>query len=236
MAEKSNILFLDIDGVLNSNRSFWKKFAEWFGVKWKEEDFDIEKWHDIGYEENMNPNLWGRIESAKMDQKSKIGMPNLSMDKWPSDKHAILALNKIIKENNAKVVICSTWRKERSLSELQKIFDGWGAKCEIIGITPYKNKLSYNASRGSEILEWLIENRNKVNRICILDDEAAYDINDIFEKWCVQEISGETHGLREDHIPLAKACFNVPINPLYDFEKFYPMDLLQKLRDKDKKK
>jgi predicted adenine nucleotide alpha hydrolase (AANH) superfamily ATPase len=61
MAEKHNILFLDFDGVLNSKRSFWKKFAEHFGVEWKEKDFDIEKWYGKGHTENMNPDLWDRI-------------------------------------------------------------------------------------------------------------------------------------------------------------------------------
>ena len=233
---KTNILFLDFDGVLNSHRSLWKKFAEWFGVEWKEDDFDIEKWYDKGHTEDMNPDLWDRIDEAEVSKKPEIGMPDLNMDNWPPDEYAILALNKIVEENNAKVVICSTWRKGRTISQLQKILDGWGAKCEVIGITPYKNKLSYDATRASEILEWLVENNSMVNRICILDDEAAYDINFIFEKWCVQEISGRTHGLREDHIPLAKKCFEIPIDPLYDFEKFYPMPALQKYRHKAQKK
>jgi hypothetical protein len=236
MAEKFNILFLDFDGVMNSHRSFYKKFAEHHGVQWTDEDFDP-MWFGQGYPENMAPGFMKKVDAAWEEAKLKPGykMPEISMYKWPHEEDAIDALNKIVEENQAKVVVCSTWRRSRTIKQLQEILNKWGAKCEVIGITPYKNKLSYDATRGSEILTWLIENNQKVKGICILDDDAAYDINHIFEKWCVQDISGMTHGLRADHIPIAKDCFEVPINPLYDFEKFYPMSDLKKYRKKAKK-
>lgn len=236
MVEKHNILFLDIDGTINSNRSLFKKYADHFGVNWTEDDFSIEKWHDKGHMENMNPDLWDRINKAEEEKKEKIGYPDVMMYNWPHDEYAIKALNKIIEQNDAKVVICSTWRKSKTILQLQKILNKWGAKCEVIGLTPYSMKLSYDSRRGFEILRWLVENNSIVKGICILDDDATYDINYIFEKWCVQGIHGETHGLREDHISLAKTCFEVPIDPLYDFEEFYPMPELQKYRHKAKKK
>lgn len=61
--EKHNILFLDFDGVLNSSRSFYKKFAEHHGVKWVEEDFDPKYWWKEN-KENINPDFYQRVEDA----------------------------------------------------------------------------------------------------------------------------------------------------------------------------
>lgn len=224
MAEKSNILFLDFDGTINSMRSFWKKFAEFYDVEWKEEDFDF-KWYGKGHAENMNPDLHDRIEKAREE---KDGFPDIGMYKWPHEEEAIENLNVIVKENNAKVVICSTWRIGKTINELQEVLDGWGFEGEVIDKTIKLNR-DYNA-RGYEILEWVMQNRKMIKGICILDDEASYDINGIFQKWAVQDISTYKHGLLKEHITEAKKCFEIPIRPLYDFDKWLPRDLLEKAR------
>lgn len=234
MTEKQNILFLDFDGVLNSRRSFWQKFAEHFGIEWKEEDFDIDKWYGKGHFENMDPDLWDRIDKAEQEKKEELGFPDIAMFNWPHEPPAIEALNQIVEENDSKVVVVSTWRTGRSIEELQKILDDWGAKCEVIDKTGHVMK-DYNA-RGFEILEWIMQNRKMIKGICILDDDAAYDINNILGKWAVQGISMDKHGLRDIHVPVANKCFQIPIRPLYDFDKWLPKDMLEEARKEDGEK
>ena len=140
-------------------------------------------------------------------------------------------MNQIVEENKAKVVVCSSWRTGRTPEELQKILDDWGAKCEVIDKTTHVRR-DYN-SRGLEILEWVMQNRKMIKGICILDDEASYDINGIFKKWAVQEIDMNKHGLLESHVPVANKCFQIPISPLYDFDQWLPKEMLEKARKED---
>ncbi len=234
MEGKRNILFLDFDGVLNSNRSFYQKFADHYKVKWEEEDFSIEKWYGKGEMENMNPDLWKRMETAKETLTKKLGYPNLGMYNWPHEEPAIEALNRIVKDNDADAVICSSWRTGKTIEELQEILDGWGFKGKVVGKTPRFDH-SQHLTRGKEILNWIMDNRNHINGICILDDDARYDINGILFKWAVQDISGYTHGLREEHIPLAKKCFDTRMDPLTDFTDWVSSDLLEEAKKKDGK-
>jgi hypothetical protein len=209
MAQKKfNILFLDFDDVLNSVRSVYKKFGEAVGVAWTEEDFDPKYWGQGNIDE-MNPEYTERVQKAFEEKKKETGweMPNLSGEHYPHDEIAIQNLNIIVEENQAKVVICSSWRLGRSIKELQSILDSWGAKCEVIDVTPKK----MSSTRGEEILMWLRSNSNKVKGICILDD-SLFDINPWLDKWAVQKISGYHHGLRDIHIPEAKKCFETPFN------------------------
>ena len=224
MTKKKNILFLDFDGVLNSRRSFWKKYAEHFGVEWTDEDFDL-KWYGKGNWENMNPDLWDRIDKAEKEKKKELGMPDIGMYKWPHEEPAIEALNTIVKENDAKVVVCSSWRHAYDIEGLQNVLNKWGAKCEVIGITPDVRR-DYN-SRGLEILSWIMDHHTEIKGICILDDDAAYDINNVLEKWAVQGISGDKFGLRHEHIREARRCFETRMDPFHDFQKWLPEDKLQ---------
>lgn len=230
MQEKFNILFLDFDGVLNSMRSFWKKFADFYDISWKEEDFDF-KWYGIGEMEQMNPELWEKIEHAKDHLSKEKGYPDIGMYKWPHEEEAIENLNEIVKTNNAKVVVCSSWRSGRTPEELQEILDGWGFKGEVIDKTTHVHR-DYN-TRGLEILEWVMQNRKMVKGVCILDDEVEYDINPIWKKWAVQGISHYKHGLLKEHVQVANKCFEIPIHPLYDFDKWLPKDMLKEARKED---
>ena len=206
--KKENILFLDFDDVLNSVRSVYKKFAEAVGVEWKEEDFDPNYWGQ-GNPDEINPDLHERVQKAyeELRKDPNWEMPNLSGEFYPHDEFAIQNLNKIIEENEAKVVICSSWRLGRTVKELQEILDSWGAKCEVIGVTPKK----MSSTRGEEIWMWIRDNHSKVKAICILDD-SLFDISPLLDEYCVHGIKGHHHGLRDIHIPVAKKCFETPFN------------------------
>lgn len=220
--DKENILFLDFDDVLNSTRSFYKKFAEHHGVEWSEDDFSEEYWGQGNIDE-INPILEEKIKDEWNKQKelSSYIVPDLSFENYPHDEFAIVNLNKIVEENNAKVVICSSWRNDRSIKDLQKILDEWGAKCQVIGKT-----ITSRRDRGFEILDWVIKYRDQIKGICILDDSSPMDISYIFKKWCVMGISGYHHGLRDIHIPEAKKCFETPFNLSKDFGEWIPKGAL----------
>ena len=232
MDNKRNILFLDFDGVLNSIRSLFKKYADHHNFKWTDNDFSL-KWYGKGHPEHCAPGFIAKLDKAVTAEKLKPGYkyPNLSMHNWPPEEDAIKYLNQIVEENDADVVICSTWRNHFTIEELQEILNGWGAKCKVIGVTT--NLRSDVMTRGREILNWVMENRNSIKGICILDDDAEYDINGIFEKWAVQGISGNKHGLRKPHVILAKKCFDTPIRPLYDFDKWVSETMLKEAREND---
>jgi len=202
---KENVLFLDFDDVLNSVRSFYKKFAEYHGVEWSEEDFSPKYWGQ-GHAEEFNPEFSEKVDKAREEKKKDpdYKMPKLSLHNYPHDEYTIKALNKIVEENSAKVVVISTWRTGREISELQEILDGWGAKCEVIG------KTGSGFNRADEIYEWIKANKKIIKGICILDDSSPFHIAHLFRPWCVMGISGYRHGLREDHIAEAKTCFETP--------------------------
>jgi phosphoglycolate phosphatase-like HAD superfamily hydrolase len=71
-------------------------------------------------------------------------------DDQPFDVMACSNLNYLLERfPKAEIVISSTWRKSRSLSELRKIFEDNGIDpLRIAGVTPVRN------SRGEEIAEY----------------------------------------------------------------------------------
>ena len=224
MSERKNILFLDFDGVLNSSRSFFQAFCDHFDIPWTEDDWDLEKWHGKGHMENMNPELWKKIKHANETVVKERGFPDIGMYNWPPEKPAIEALNVIVEENQADVVVCSTWRKTRTVDQLQEILEGWGFKGKVIDVTMSLRR-DYN-TRGLEILEWIMQNHTKIKGICILDDEAEYDINAVLGKWTVDDIHHSKHGLRRKHIREARRCFETRMDPFHDFQKWLPEDML----------
>lgn len=84
------------------------------------------------------------------------------------EKGAIDALNHLVAETSARVVVSSTWRLEYSLVELREMLESWGVQAEIIGVTPEAE------SRHEEIRAWLDDNvmTAPVKSFVILDDLA----------------------------------------------------------------
>lgn len=123
------VMFLDIDGVLNSQ--------EWYTERMeKEMSYDYPK-------DEFSPEL-------------------------------VSKLNGLIKETKAKIVISSTWRISRSLSELKDLFRFVGVQGEVIGKTSsnqFRGKYG-QCVRGKEIKEWIDEQREEVKYIIIDDDNG----------------------------------------------------------------
>lgn len=93
---------------------------------------------------------------------------------------AIQALNYLIAETGASVVITSTWRLDYTSEELREILLSWGLRAEIAGFAPQGSR------RSEEIQSWL--GANGVSTFVILDDQAdmgdltAYLVQTDFEK------------------------------------------------------
>lgn len=145
------VIFLDIDGVLNSEDWYKKRFEE--------------------------------VDKALISSMHPF---------YEFDPLLVQNLNRIVKETGAKVVVSSTWRKKRSVEELQEILEKVGFEGEVIDKTPYFGGIGgfgYTVPRGCEI-EWWVENqgyrrinwskerlqeemqKSKVKNYVILDDDS----------------------------------------------------------------
>ena len=79
----------------------------------------------------------------------------------------IAALNRIVSETDARIVISSTWRGI-GLAVLFEVFHQWGIKAMTVGYTP----LDGFRERGEEIAEWLSPHPD-VSSFVIMDDGDA---------------------------------------------------------------
>jgi hypothetical protein len=136
------VIFLDIDGVLNSKL-------------WRESD----KYKDL----------------------MKSG---LNRDLCQFDPEAVSLLNDLIAKTNSSIVVSSSWRRGKTIEELQELFDKVKIKGKVIGKTPALYFISdiedYKKSvpRGNEIKAWIELNHEMFNtkvsdlKYVILDDDS----------------------------------------------------------------
>jgi len=101
------------------------------------------------------------------------------------DENLVTILNNIIEKTGAKIVLSSSWRKSRTVEEMQELLEFKGFKGEIIGKTPilvFKSNIEggYHNSvpRGCEIKAWLeiskeiLGDKMSKVRYAILDDDS----------------------------------------------------------------
>ena len=131
-----NIVFLDIDGVVNTPLLDTEPF-DLLNGKTKKDGF-----------------YYG------------LAFPT---DKKLYNRQAIMLLNKLCMENNAKIVISSTW-KVLGIEYLQNLLvnSGLMETIEVIDTTPYSE--GFKLTRGDEIQAYL-DNHLEVDNYVILDDE-----------------------------------------------------------------
>jgi hypothetical protein len=153
-----------------------------------------------------NPNGFNPVKMKEIDDifaTGKIAPPNLSLYKWPFDEYCVQYLNQIIKDNDADIVICSSWRIGRTKEELQTLLTDRGVVGNVIGRTGRQD------TRALEIIEWLELAKDKYDiSMCIIDDESLYDIAYLLDEYCLYDISIKTNGLKEKHIEESKQIFN----------------------------
>jgi hypothetical protein len=159
------VIFLDIDGVVDSYRSIFKAMQEWYGVH----DEVLSKFlkNKISIEKQLNNIIGKRIKNHEF-------IPNFNLTFWPFDSVAVSLLHKLTRDNkDLKFVISSSWRLNKDINQLKNILILKGLQIPIIGMTRKLN------SRGEEILAWLKYSKyaNQIERYCVIDDE----IKDLIE-------------------------------------------------------
>jgi hypothetical protein len=140
------IIFLDIDGVVATQRSYDKQNTAWFGVS--------------------NESKIVKLRAVKRAREAYI--PDLNLENWPFDEVAVSLLHRIVCDNeDVKIVVSSTWRNGQTVESLEQIFQYKGLHIPIVGFTPRLNE-----DRGIEILKWIEEfgDLHDVTHWCVLDD------------------------------------------------------------------
>ena len=136
------VLFLDIDGVLNSGESF-----------------------HVNHQARLAAEERGEIKIGSTGENLRYGWPYAHL----YTPH-IENLNRIITETGAKIILSSTWRKYNNVQEISTWMKtkGFQFRDSVIGQTQNFN-LSYG--RGYEIQDWLNQNCD-VEKFVILDDDS----------------------------------------------------------------
>lgn len=138
MDSQNKVVFLDIDGVVNTLMIDTKPFKT------------------------------DRGQISRDGFYYKLNMPE---DEEVSNRQAVMWLNKLCKETDAKIVITSTWRMGKGgLTKTEKALRNSGLldSIEILGATAIGN--SYFNIRGYEIDDYLNKHQ-EIKRYVIIDDD-----------------------------------------------------------------
>jgi hypothetical protein len=145
---KYNIIFLDIDGVCNTDTSYQQYLYNFYGV---DSAKDVNK--EVKHVKKLNNSF----------------MPKLNLEYWPMDQNAINNIHRLLREvPNLKFVISSSWKTLGSIEKIQKIFQLKGLNIPIL------DKTSSLVNRGFEIKDWLDKNALIINKYCVIDDNTFY--------------------------------------------------------------
>ncbi len=126
------------------------------------------------------------------------------------DSRCVYRLNKIIREGNAKLVVCSQWRIGQSIESMQAILNKIGVKGEVIGITP---DLHGDFTRDDEITMWLQKSLpTGIHGIVYLDDDLTERFKSIHIK-----TSWKGGGLGQSHV--ARANYKLEAGLPLNFDK-----------------
>jgi len=157
MEDKVIHIFLDIDGVVATMKSFNQKWKEITG-------FDVD---DDGFDRS---------------KESNHRFPPLSMNYWPFDSDCCSAIHELqLKYRrlgyDVRYVISSSWRTGRTIEEMDKLFILKGLVIDtMVGKTPRLDK------RGQEINQWLKENDALNVPFIVIDDECDFDIKQYIDE------------------------------------------------------
>lgn len=110
------------------------------------------------------------IDGVLVNRESLMKNSGLKAQGHPA---CVEALNKIIKESHADIVISSTWRFD-GLDKMRSLLGRWGVNGFVLDCTPDLNRKEGNiwlsANRGQEIEAWTKE--KNINSFVILDDDS----------------------------------------------------------------
>ena len=155
-----NLIFLDMDGVMN-NQTFEQEWKKEFKKNWRKE-------HPNGpYLNSYKIRNQFEERFAKVSEYSFYNgfIAPENLDNW----------NKLITSVEAEIVCSSDWRRVHfetgdmlaHPNMVQELFDHRGMKGKVIGVTPMESSWH----RGAEIHRWLSENNSEEERrVLVLDD------------------------------------------------------------------
>jgi len=126
---------------------------------------------------------------------SRLKYSNFIKDKKTLSRKCIRALNRLVVETKAKVVITSAWRYDGDTKYFQRLFISRGFCGEIIDLSPkweeYRNligietindlQMFWEYERGNEIRLWLEWNKHKNIESYIIIDDDVDDIEPLYE-------------------------------------------------------
>jgi hypothetical protein len=130
--------------------------------------------------------------------------PQASDELWTSadlDPLAIQALNALIQQTGAKVVVSSSWRHHHTLDELRDVLRERGFVGDLIDVTPRM----HGEPRGVEIRTWIRVQSTPNLRIVVLDDEAP--TAELDSRWVRTD---PTCGLTEPDVARAALLLDTP--------------------------
>lgn len=189
----SKILFLDLDGVVNSH------------------DFLLGK-HNANKNHEILPPTKKERAFAKKLRKHYKGSVEMTInwvvrDLRQVDPKAIALLERFLKESGAGVVISSSWRKGHSIPALQGILTYHGFTGTILDVTPEDVPIPAGFTkyeRGHEIQAWLDLNPEVTNFVILDDDSDMAHLHDHFVKTKFKT------GLTEANVEAALRLINQP--------------------------
>lgn len=115
------------------------------------------------------------------------------------DPERVRLVNKIVDATGAKVVISSTWRKDRTISELDALLKKRGATFDVYGTTPYDRHMA----RRGEIVQFIRRQAQigiEVGNIVVIDDDRDASISGCFVQTNTDGDEGLTEQLADEAI------------------------------------
>lgn len=195
--DRIRVLFLDIDGVLNSSKFFT-------AIKGQEELPTTDEERQVIRQLMPHRDLPG-------DAKNKMSM---RIDLRHLDREAVTRLNTITREPRVRVVVSSVWRHSYTVRGLQILLESRGFVGTILDKTPQGW-----GERGQEIQEWLDGHQQEcgfgytcppfpgsVESVAILDDDSDMG------RWLPRLVKTDNKvGLQDADVMQALAFLNDPI-------------------------